>query len=200
MGPERPKPGLIPAHSGSSACARVQTPGPRRGSRFRRRATRFLAKRSPERRQGTLRATEPPATGVCDRARAPHGGTGGEGGIRTLGRLPYTRFPSVRIRPLCHLSGGEPAQAPRGTPLRSKPARVAKAAEDGQRQSQAPTPPPVSVSSTSLRPPPPRESVHVLGFYLDARNNTNPARTPSLDSNAICANTHLLSIGCWRFV
>jgi hypothetical protein len=77
---------------------------------------------------------------------------------------------------------------------------VAKAAEDGQRQSQAPAPPPVSVSSTSLRPPSHRESVHVLGFYLDARNNTTPARTPSLDSNAICANTHLLSIGCWRFV
>ena len=32
------------------------------------------------------------------------GANGGEGGIRTLGRLPYTRFPSVRIRPLCHLS------------------------------------------------------------------------------------------------
>jgi hypothetical protein len=30
---------------------------------------------------------------------------GGESGIRTHGRLPYTRFPSVRLRPLGHLSG-----------------------------------------------------------------------------------------------
>ncbi len=28
--------------------------------------------------------------------------SGGAGGIRTLDRLPYTRFPSVRDRPLCH--------------------------------------------------------------------------------------------------
>ena len=45
---------------------------------------------------------------------------GGEGGIRTPGRFPYTRFPSVRIRPLCHLSAG------------SK--RVARNAERGARQ------------------------------------------------------------------
>src|SRR5438270_12990435 len=30
--------------------------------------------------------------------------TGGEGGIRTHDTLPYTRFPSVRLRPLGHLS------------------------------------------------------------------------------------------------
>jgi hypothetical protein len=29
---------------------------------------------------------------------------GGESGIRTHGRFPYTRFPSVRLRPLGHLS------------------------------------------------------------------------------------------------
>src|SRR6266571_2030948 len=29
---------------------------------------------------------------------------GGEGGIRTHDTLPYTRFPSVRLRPLGHLS------------------------------------------------------------------------------------------------
>ena len=29
---------------------------------------------------------------------------GGAGGIRTLGRLPYTRFPSVHHRPLGHHS------------------------------------------------------------------------------------------------
>lgn len=29
---------------------------------------------------------------------------GGEGGIRTHGRLPYTRFPSVLFKPLRHLS------------------------------------------------------------------------------------------------
>ena len=28
----------------------------------------------------------------------------GEGGIRTLGRETYTRFPSVRLKPLGHLS------------------------------------------------------------------------------------------------
>ena len=30
--------------------------------------------------------------------------SGGWGGIRTLGALLHTRFPSVRIRPLCHPS------------------------------------------------------------------------------------------------
>jgi hypothetical protein len=30
--------------------------------------------------------------------------SGGEGGIRTPDTLRYTRFPSARIRPLCHLS------------------------------------------------------------------------------------------------
>ena len=30
---------------------------------------------------------------------------GGEGGIRTPGTFRFTRFPSVRNRPLCHLSG-----------------------------------------------------------------------------------------------
>ncbi len=29
---------------------------------------------------------------------------GGEGGIRTLDTLPYTRFPGVRLRPLGHLT------------------------------------------------------------------------------------------------
>jgi site-specific DNA recombinase len=33
---------------------------------------------------------------------------GGEGGIRTRGRLlTYTRFPGVRLKPLIHLSSGE---------------------------------------------------------------------------------------------
>src|SRR5512145_2437491 len=31
---------------------------------------------------------------------------GGEGGIRTLGTLRYTRFPVVHLRPLGHLSAG----------------------------------------------------------------------------------------------
>ena len=31
---------------------------------------------------------------------------GGEGGIRTLDTLPYTRFPGVRLRPLGHLTIG----------------------------------------------------------------------------------------------
>ena len=30
---------------------------------------------------------------------------GGEGGIRTLGTLPYTHFPGVLFRPLRHLTG-----------------------------------------------------------------------------------------------
>ena len=37
---------------------------------------------------------------------------GGESGIRTHGRLPYTRFPSVRLRPLGHLSGCHLPTAP----------------------------------------------------------------------------------------
>ena len=37
---------------------------------------------------------------------------GGGGGIRTHGRLPFTRFPSVPIRPLSHSSVSE--QIPRG--------------------------------------------------------------------------------------
>ena len=30
----------------------------------------------------------------------------GEGGIRTLGKLPYTAFPVLRLQPLGHLSKG----------------------------------------------------------------------------------------------
>jgi len=37
--------------------------------------------------------------------QAAFGRCGGWGGIRTLGALLHTRFPSVRIRPLCHPSG-----------------------------------------------------------------------------------------------
>src|SRR5919201_6607000 len=33
-----------------------------------------------------------------------HNIVGGEGGIRTHDTFPYTRFPSVRLRPLGHLS------------------------------------------------------------------------------------------------
>ena len=33
--------------------------------------------------------------------------SGGEGGIRTLDELPHTRFPSVRLRPLGHLSSNK---------------------------------------------------------------------------------------------
>ena len=36
---------------------------------------------------------------ICDRGR------GGEGGIRTPGRLPVSGFQDRRNRPLCHLSG-----------------------------------------------------------------------------------------------
>ena len=37
---------------------------------------------------------------------AKQGLAGGEGGIRTRGRLlTYTRFPGVRLKPLIHLSG-----------------------------------------------------------------------------------------------
>ena len=37
-------------------------------------------------------------TGIC------HQYNGEEGGVRTPETLRFTRFPSVRIRPLCHLS------------------------------------------------------------------------------------------------
>ena len=52
----------------------------------------------------------PSGFGVCDRSFMAAGFErrqidGGEGGIRTLGRvLPYTRFPVVHLRPLGHLS------------------------------------------------------------------------------------------------
>ncbi len=49
-------------------------------------------------------ATVVSAFAADDFARVRSGENGGEGGIRTLGRFPYTRFPSVRDRPLCHLS------------------------------------------------------------------------------------------------
>ncbi len=40
------------------------------------------------------------------RPRSTQGMDGGESGIRTHGTvLPYTRFPSVRLKPLGHLSG-----------------------------------------------------------------------------------------------
>ncbi len=49
---------------------------------------------------------------------------GGETGIRTPDRLlTYTRFPGVRLKPLIHLSGGEPnyskLRALRHTPLQT---------------------------------------------------------------------------------
>ena len=42
---------------------------------------------------------------------------GGEGGIRTLGTLPYTHFPGVRLRPLGHPTSG--AKSTRLSPFRS---------------------------------------------------------------------------------
>lgn len=38
----------------------------------------------------------------------------GEGGIRTLGGLPHTRFPVVPIRPLSHPSGAHRVTSRRG--------------------------------------------------------------------------------------
>ena len=44
---------------------------------------------------------------VCKhRTRLEEFESGGEGGIRTLGTLRYTRFPIVHLRPLGHLSAG----------------------------------------------------------------------------------------------
>ena len=40
----------------------------------------------------------------CIRPTTTSSSVGGEGGIRTHDTLPYTRFPSVRLRPLGHLS------------------------------------------------------------------------------------------------
>ena len=69
--------------------------------------------------RGVLRAMvstpserKPPGVFFCDAAVLPRDardawGGGGESGIRTHGtRLTYTRFPSVRLKPLGHLSAG----------------------------------------------------------------------------------------------
>src|SRR5262249_40963542 len=53
---------------------------------------------------------------------------GGEGGIRTHDTLPYTRFPSVRLRPLGHLSGSYFRRA-RKNSLSSSPHSVARTPE-----------------------------------------------------------------------
>src|SRR5204863_7391668 len=65
-------------------------------------------------------ASAPAGSRAGTRARAAAGrmvneASGGEGGIRTRGTLPYTRFPVVHLRPLGHLSvtsGGLPSTAP----------------------------------------------------------------------------------------
>ena len=57
--------------------------------------------RGNERRGGTQPAANPAVVG-------------GGGGIRTHGRLPFTRFPSVPIRPLSHPSPGEARVVPQG--------------------------------------------------------------------------------------
>src|SRR4051812_22461245 len=71
-------------------------------------------------------------TPLCIRAQRTSRCIGGEGGIRTHDTLPYTRFPSVRLRPLGHLSissGGRlrlppaPPRAYAGDPRDPSPAR-----------------------------------------------------------------------------
>jgi hypothetical protein len=64
---------------------------------------------------------------------------GGEGGIRTHDTLPYTRFPSVRLRPLGHLSSTNPS-AP-SLPA-SQPARLPGVPPDLAAQLSAALPPP----------------------------------------------------------
>src|SRR5438128_2372471 len=49
-------------------------------------------------------ATRPALPGLLELLRSSTSSVGGEGGIRTHDTLPYTRFPSVRLRPLGHLS------------------------------------------------------------------------------------------------
>jgi hypothetical protein len=47
-------------------------------------------------------------SGILRLLLTPRGGNGGESGIRTHGTLlTYTRFPSVRLKPLGHLSLGD---------------------------------------------------------------------------------------------
>src|SRR3954463_15062309 len=67
-------------------------------------------------------ATRTPRALFCIRPSATSRSVGGEGGIRTHDTLPYTRFPSVRLRPLGHLSvrsGGRPYRPP--VPPRASP-------------------------------------------------------------------------------
>jgi hypothetical protein len=61
--------------------------------------------------EGSIRQDPAKSRAFSARSRTPTESShtaslgGGESGIRTHGRLPYTRFPSVRLRPLGHLSG-----------------------------------------------------------------------------------------------
>ena len=59
---------------------------------------------------------------------------GGEGGIRTHGTLPHTRFPSVLLRPLGHLSALVHLFAVAGAPRRGcqlTPTNISKNGKDG---------------------------------------------------------------------
>ena len=76
-----------------------------------------LVRRCPSKaRNCTMRRARAPSG--KRRARAPSGKNGGERGIRTPDRgLAYTRFPSVRLQPLGHLSARVPHKfLPRTSP------------------------------------------------------------------------------------
>src|SRR5947208_12634177 len=89
--------------------------------------------------------------------RGTSSSVGGEGGIRPHDTLPYTRFPSVRLRPLGHLSiisGGRlrlppaPPRAYAGDPRDPSPARFVPRNPLPQRTR------PVSGPLRSTQPPP----------------------------------------------
>ena len=93
----------IASKRGGSPWARAPSGGTHHGSRGLP-----LVRRCPSKaRNCTMR-----------RARAPSGKNGGERGIRTPDRgLAYTRFPSVRLQPLGHLSARVPHKfLPRTSP------------------------------------------------------------------------------------
>ena len=64
--------------------------------------------------------------------------TGGEGGIRTHGTLPHTRFPSVLLRPLGHLSGEFSLAQGKGHYLKETRPAVKLLEAAGRRNSSAP--------------------------------------------------------------
>ncbi len=111
----RPSPGRIEGESEPPNLATEKNAG--RGVSWARNPP------SPVRMRATSTAKTPRNRGIFKGYSWPRAGIlcirklgGGESGIRTHGTFRYTRFPSVRLKPLGHLSGSFPLLAGADSP------------------------------------------------------------------------------------